>query len=115
VHQVGGGLLQFAARLDFVLIGIGVLDQRGRDSHFAQEFAFGAIGDFWRHRADLGHQRAQRFFVRVISRRNRCLFQQPSQIADFLMRLRKQVRNLAFQRAGIDDLAEGGIGESGNR
>ena len=105
-HQCGGGLLKFAARLDFVAIRIGILDQRGRDPHFAQEFAFGAIGDFGRHGADFGYQGAQRLFVRVVGRRNGGLFQQRSKITDFFMGLREQVRNLGFERAGVDDLPE---------
>src|ERR1700674_3426466 len=105
-HQFGGGLLKFAARLDFVAIGIGVLDQRGCDPHFAQEFAFSAIGDFGRYGANLGNQGAQRFFVRVVGRRNRRLFQKRPKVTDFLMRLREQVGNLGFERAGIDDLPE---------
>ena len=106
LHQFGGGLLEFAARLDLVDIRIGVLDQRGRDPHLAQEFAFGAIGDFGRHGADLGHQGAQRFFVCVVGGRNGGLFQQRSQITDLFMRLREQVRDLGFQGAGVDDLPE---------
>src|SRR5208282_123232 len=58
----------------------------------------------------LGHQGAQRLFVRVVGRRNGGLFQQRSQIADFFMRLRKQVGDLAFQRAGVDDFPERSVG-----
>ena len=105
-HQCGGGLLKFAARLDFVAIRIGVLDQRGRDPYFAQEFAFGAIGDFGRHGANLGNQGAQRFLVRVVSGRERGLFQQRPKITDFFMGLREQVADLGFKRAGVDDLPE---------
>ncbi len=105
-HQFGGGLLEFATRLDFIAIRIGVLDQRGRDPHFAQEFAFGAIGDFGRHGANLGNQGAQGFFVRVVRRRNGCSFQQRSEITDFFMRLREEVRNLGLECPGVDDLPE---------
>ena len=103
---MGGGLLEFAARLDFVEIRIGVLDQSGRDPNLAQELAFGAIGDFGRQGADLGNQGAQRLFVWVVSRRNGGLFQPRSKITDLFMGLREQVRDLAFQRAGVDDLPQ---------
>jgi hypothetical protein len=43
LHQIGGRLPEFAARLDLIRIRVRVLNQRGRDSHLVQEFLFGAL------------------------------------------------------------------------
>ena len=106
MHQFCSGLPEFAVRLDFVDIRIGIFDQSWRNSHLPQEFAFGAFGDFRRHGANLRHQSAQRFFIRIVGWRNSGVLQQRSQIADFFMRLREQVSDLRLQRARVDDLPQ---------
>jgi hypothetical protein len=103
-------LLKFAARFYFVGIRIGILDERGGNADFAEQFAFGAVGDFRRYFADGRNEGTQRFFVRVIGGRSRGAFQQGSQFAHLAMRLRKQVRYLGFQSAGIDDLPQRCVG-----
>ena len=110
LHQVRRRLLKLAPGFHLVGTRVRILHQRGRDPHLAQQFGFRAIGKFRRNRANLSDQRAQRLLVRVIRGRNRRFLQQPSQVPDLFMGMREQMRDLRFQRAGVDDFSQRRIG-----
>jgi hypothetical protein len=96
LHQFARGLPQFAACFDFVGVRIGILYQRGRDANFVQQFLLRPRAQLRIHCADLPDQLLQRLGIHVVSRRSCRLLQRFAKYSHFLMRVRKQARNLAF-------------------
>ena len=83
----------------------------GRDPDFAQQVparrASPSSGD---DSANLLDQLSQRVLVHVVCRRVAACFSSSPKLADFLVGMRKQVRDLVLERAGVDDLAQRGVG-----
>ena len=109
-HEFGGGLSQLALRFDFVVVGRGILHQRWRGFDFAGEQGFGFGSEGWVKGGDFALQFVQFFGVDVPGRARGGVAQALAQLADFGIGTRQQARDLRFERAGVDDLAERGVG-----
>ena len=109
-EQIGGGLGELGTGLDFVIIRLSILDQRGRGAHLAGE-PLGSIGS----QGGIGGLEfagKSRGLLRIhIPRRSRSSLAQPgAQVAHLGGGVGKQPRYLGLERASADDLAQGGIG-----
>ena len=78
-HQLARGLAQLAPRCHLILIRIGILHQRRRHPHFAQQLLLSPCPQLRIHRPNLLHQFAQRLGIDVVCRPSCRLLQRLAQ------------------------------------
>jgi hypothetical protein len=96
LHQFSCSLLQLLAGLDLVLTGLGVLDERGRDTDLAQQLLFGFRGELRVLLADLRDEFLHGRVVHVVRRLAGGVLELLPEIAHLPMGMREQARDLGL-------------------
>src|SRR5262249_26029264 len=91
-------------------VGGGEFSRVGAARATRRHFLPATRAQFRRKGADLFDQSGQRLAVGIVGGRGGGLLEQFAEAADFAVRMRKQAGDLGLQRAGVDDLAQRGVG-----
>ena len=108
VEEFCGCLFEFGARLDQVLVGLGVFDERGGGADFAREEVGGFGGKLGI--GELCDECGRGSGIDIPGGAGGGVAELCAQIAHFGEGMREEAGDLRFERAGVDDLAEGGVG-----
>ena len=115
-QEFGGGLGQFGAGLDLVVVGLGVFDQGGSGADFAGEQVGGFGGQLRGSDAgQLFNKGGAGLGVDVPGGAGGGFAELDSQVAHLGGGVGEQARDLGFQRAGVHDLAQRGVGGQGKQ
>ena len=109
-EDLRGGLGELGAGLDLVVVGLGVFDQRGRGADLAGEQVGGFGGEGWVGGCQLFDEGRAGLGVDVPGGAGGGFAQLAAQVAHLGDGVGEQAGDLGFEGAGVDDLAERGVG-----
>ena len=109
-EQFCGCLGEFGLGLDLVLVGLGVFDEGGRGADFAGEEGGGGLAEVGRGVANLVDEGLAGRGVDVPCRAGGGVAQFLAQVANLGEGMGEQAGDLCLEGAGVDDLAQRGVG-----
>ena len=114
-EQFGGGLGEFRASADFVVVGLGVFDQGGGGAEFAGEEMGGLGGEAGVGCGQFFDECRTGLCVHVPCRAGGGFAELEAQVTNLGCGVREQAGDLGFEGAGVDDLAERCVGSQGEQ